>query len=386
MSIIMRTLAVMVFVALASATDGGESFEDAFAPETELIMTTADANEVSDLMTAVKKLREHAPPHLTEHMRLVSKHAKALQLSQDSDRDYDDKAKAYTHNFEAASRAIKAALSTLRKELQTGHNHDVGILKSSKASASSTLTSGQASAANKVKGLKHEGCPTKRAEEKADEDKKKAKRARDDEKNKKICPLNTTWDDMDIHKSVPKYGAELRNAWDKARARWVSRDNAYKAAIKAHETSIVKHEEKIAAFKTATKLEARATNDRCNNAHKEYEALKKDVQSNVNTRKQVDISAKVVQCYVDHMTDNAKAKACADKARKSDVSIWNIDGGKLSSCASTASLEDAFGPLSWTATKKNCAAKVAKSEEEVETRESKKEDDEEETLLEELEF
>merc|ERR1711977_370225 len=239
-------------------------------------------------MTAVKKLREHAPPHLTEHMRLVSKHAKALQLSQDSDRDYDDKAKAYTHNFEAASRAIKAALSTLRKELQTGHNHDVGILKSSKASASSTLTSGQASAANKVKGLKHEGCPTKRAEEKADEDKKKAKRARDDEKNKKICPLNTTWDDMDIHKSVPKYGAELRNAWD--------------------------------------------------------------------------------------------------KARKSDVSIWNIDGGKLSSCASTASLEDAFGPLSWTATKKNCAAKVAKSEEEVETRESKKEDDEEETLLEELEF
>merc|ERR1711977_572693 len=285
-------------------------------------------------MTAVKKLREHAPPHLTEHMRLVSKHAKALQLSQDSDRDYDDKAKAYTHNFEAASRAIKAALSTLRKELQTGHNHDVGILKYSKASASSTLTSGQASAANKVKGLKHEGCPTKRAEEKADEDKKKAKRARDDEKNKKICPLNTTWDDMDIHKSVPKYGAELRNAWDKARARWVSRDNAYKAAIKAHETSIVKHEEKIAAFKTA----------------------------------------------------NAKAKACADKARKSDVSIWNIDGGKLSSCASTASLEDAFGPLSWTATKKNCAAKVAKSEEEVETRESKKEDDEEETLLEELEF
>merc|ERR1711990_191645 len=310
-------------------------------------------------MTAVKKLREHAPPHLTEHMRLVSKHAKALQLSQDSDRDYDDKAKAYTHNFEAASRAIKAALSTLRKELQTGHNHDVGILKSSKASASSTLTSGQASAANKVKGLKHEGCPTKRAEEKADED----------EKNKKICPLNTTWDDMDIHKSVPKYGAELRNAWDKARARWVSRDNAYKAAIKAHETSIVKHEEKIAAFKTATKLEARATNDRCN-----------------NTRKQVDISAKVVQCYVDHMTDNSKAKACADKDRKSDVSIWNIDGGKLSSCASTASLEDAFGPLSWTATKKNCAAKVAKSEEEVETRESKKEDDEEETLLQELEF
>merc|ERR1711881_464535 len=236
-------------------------------------------------MTAVKKLREHAPPHLTEHMRLVSKHAKALQLSQDSDRDYVDKAKAYPHNFEAASRAIKAALSTLRKELQTGHNHDVGILKSSKASA-----------ANKVKGLKHEGCPTKRAEEKADEDKKKAKRARDDEKNKKICPLNTTWDDMDIHKSVPKYGAELRNAWDKARARWVSRDNAYKAAIKAHETSIVKHEEKISAFKTATKLEARATNDR---------------------------------------SDNAKAKACADKARKSDVSIWNIDGGKLSSCAST---------------------------------------------------
>merc|ERR1712230_199872 len=308
-------------------------------------------------MTAVKKLREHAPPHLTEHMRLVSKHAKALQLSQDSDRDYDDKAKAYTHNFEAASRAIKAALSTLRKELQTGHNHDVKVLKSSKASASSTLSSGASSAKNKVKGLKHEGCPTKRAEEKADEDKKAAKRARDDVKNKKICPLSTTWDDMDIHKSVPKYGAELRNAWDKARALWVKKDNEYKAATKAHETSIVKHEEKMAAFKTALKLEARATNDRCNNAHTEYEALKKDVQSNVATRKQVDISAKVVQCYVDHMTDNSAAKACADKARKADVSIWNIDGGKLSKCDSTATLENAFGPASWTATKANCAKK-----------------------------
>merc|ERR1712072_618107 len=104
-------------------------------------------------MTAVKKLSEHAPPHLTEHMRLVSKHAKALQLSQDSDRDYDDKAKAYTHNFEAASRAIKAALSTLRKELQTGHNHDVGILQSNVNTRKQVDIS-------------------KRAEEKADEDKK----------------------------------------------------------------------------------------------------------------------------------------------------------------------------------------------------------------------
>merc|ERR1711970_618636 len=291
-------------------------------------------------MSAVNKLRQNAPAHLNAHMDLVSKHAKAMVLAQeDSEEDSEDtKAKSYTHDFETASKAIKAALTMLRKELQSGHNHDVDVLKRQKSSAGNTLSSGVEGAKNKVKSLKHAGCPTKRAEEKADEDKAKAKRHRDDVKNKKICPLGTTWDDMDIHKTVPKYGAELRSAWDKARAEWVSK----------------------------------------------YNALNRDVQSNVGTRKQVDISSKVVECYVKHMTNNAAAKTCADRARRADVSIWNIDGGKLNDCESKAHLENAFGPKSWTATKKNCApAKVAPKKKVVK---EAKEDEDDESLLEELEF
>merc|ERR1711998_197402 len=354
MSIIMRTLAVIVFAATV-ATISGESFEEAFnAPEMEL-MQAPEMNEVSDLMSAVTKLRAHAPQHLAEHVAVVTKHAKTIQLSQDAD------------EIEKACKSIKAALDTLRGELRTGHNHDVKLLKDTKSTASTGLSNTRDNNKNKVKKLKHEGCPTKRSEERADSDKKAAKKARDDVKNKKICPLGTTWDDMDIHKSVPKYGTELRGAWDKARADWVKKNNAYVAATKAHNNAIVVHEQKMAAFKTAMKLEAKSTHDQCQSAHNEYNALKKDVQANVETRKQVDISAKVVQCYVDNMTNNAGAKACADKARKADVSMWNIDGGSLTTCESTSSLENAFGPPSWTATASNCAKKEVTKE--VETKE-----------------
>merc|ERR1712070_1283131 len=354
MSIIMRTLAVIVFAATV-ATISAETFEEAFsAPEMEL-MQAPEMNEVSDLMSAVTKLRAHAPQHLAEHVAVVTKHAKTIQLSQDADEM--EKASAYSHDFEKASKSIKAALDTLRGELRTGHNHDVKLLKDTKSTASTGLSNTKDNNKNKVKKLKHEGCPTKRSDKKAD------KKARDDVKNKKMCPLGTTWDDMDIHKSVPKYGSELRSAWDKARAEWVSKNNAYNAAVKAHEAAIIYHEQKMAAFKTAMKLEAKSTHDQCKSAHSEYNSLKRDVQANVETRKQVDISAKVVQCYVDNMTNNAGAKACADKARKADVSMWNIDGGSLTACESTSSLENAFGPPSWTATKDNCAKKVVTTKE-----------------------
>merc|ERR1712139_328439 len=254
------------------------------APEMEL-MQAPEMNEVSDLMSAVTKLRAHAPQHLAEHVAVVTKHAKTIQLSQDADEM--EKASAYSHDFEKAGKSIKAALDTLRGELRTGHNHDVKLLKDTKSTASTGLSSTKENNRNKVKKLKHEGCPTKRAEEQADSDKKAAKKARDDVKSKKICPLGTTWDDMDIHKSVPKYGTELRGAWDKARAVWVKKNNAYVAATKAHNNAIVVHEQKMAAFKTAMKLEARSTHDQCQSAHNEYNALKKDVQANVETRKQV---------------------------------------------------------------------------------------------------
>merc|ERR1712093_344159 len=96
-----NSFAVILIVAAAHATDGGESFEDAFAPETELMQAPME-NEVSDLMSAVNKLRQNAPAHLNAHMDLVSKHAKAMVLAQeDSEEDSEDtKAKSYTHDFE----------------------------------------------------------------------------------------------------------------------------------------------------------------------------------------------------------------------------------------------------------------------------------------------
>merc|ERR1719305_1101967 len=67
-------------------------------------------------MSAVNKLRQNAPAHLNAHMDLVSKHAKAMVLAQEDSEEA--KAKSYTHDFETASKAIKAALTMLRKELQ----------------------------------------------------------------------------------------------------------------------------------------------------------------------------------------------------------------------------------------------------------------------------
>lgn len=82
--------------------------------------------------------------------------------------------------------------------------------------------------------------------------------------------------------------------------------------------------------------------------------LKKDVQSNVKSRKAVYISVLVVKCYVDHLGNKAAAKRCADKARKANTSQWDINGGSLAPCVSVASLKNSFGPLDWKPSRKNC--------------------------------
>merc|ERR1712093_691019 len=314
------------------------------APEVELLTTES---QVTSLMDAVKHLRAHTPARYAHHVATVSKHAMAAIES--------SKTKAYVHNFRSTQAAIRAALKTLNDELLAGHKHDESVLRNAKASHVNAVSGTVSGAKSKVKSYKHKGCPTKRNEENANEKKMKAKAKRDNLGKGKICPLNTTWGDMDVEKAVPKYGSELRNAWDKKRAEWLKHHNAYTAAASVHTRASTKHDKVMASFRTASNLEASNAKKACDNANAEFETLKRDVASNVATRKQVHISSLVVKCYVDNMTSNSAAKVCADRARKANVSIWNINGGSLAACSSKAAYANSFGPSGWRATKDNCA-------------------------------
>merc|ERR1711937_297138 len=209
----------------------------------------------------------------------------------------DKKAAAYTHNFDASKAAIKAALKALTNQLNDGHRQD-------------------------------KACPTKREEMEADAAKADAKKKMQNVGKGKVCDsLGSTWGDMDVDKATPKYGDELRNKWDKKRGE----------------------------FKTALELEARNAVNACNQAHKEYNALKKEVASNVAARKQVFIATLVVTCYVDNLTDNGAAKTCADKKRGADTNQWNINPANLTPCNSNAELTNEFGPANWLSTSGRCS-------------------------------
>jgi len=338
-------------------------------PEVELLTSES---KVQSLMDAVKHLHAHTPARYAHHVATVTKHAMAAIES--------SKTKAYVHNFRSTQAAIRAALKTLNDELLAGHKHDEAVLKNAKRRHGVSVSSTVGAAKNKVKGYKHKGCPTKRSEENANEKKMKAKKKRDDLGKGKICPLRTTWGDMDVEKAVPKYGSELRNAWDKKRAEWLRHHNAYLSATRVHSSAKTKHDKVMASFRTALNLEASNAKKACDNANAEFETLKRDVASNVATRKQVHISSLVVKCYVDNMTSNSAAKVCADRARKANVSIWNINGGSLAACSSKAAYANSFGPSGWRATKDNCAphrAEVSQKERAKKEKANKKKEKEE---------
>merc|ERR1711998_516502 len=102
-----------------------------------------------------------------------------------------------------------------------------------------------------------------RDEEAADEAKKSAKKVVDGIKGRKICPLSSTWGDMDVEKSVPKFGTELRNKWDKTRAEYSKAKAAYDSAVKAHQDATNKYNTAMAAFKTALTVEANNVHTAC---------------------------------------------------------------------------------------------------------------------------
>merc|ERR1711981_94200 len=101
----------------------------------------------------------------------------------------------------------------------------------------------------KTDGIRNKACPTKRKEMEADVKKKNAKTAMQNVAAGKICTgLSTNWGDMDIDKDTPKYGTELRNGWDKARARYVAAKTAWEQATKDHNAALAAHNTAMAAF------------------------------------------------------------------------------------------------------------------------------------------
>merc|ERR1711939_774029 len=91
----------------------------------------------------------------------------------------------------------------------------------------------------------------------ADVKKKNAKTSMQNVAAGKICKgLGTNWGDMDIDKDTPKYGTELRNGWDKARARYVAAKTAWEQATKEHNAALA--------------VEVANADTACKTAHSEY--------------------------------------------------------------------------------------------------------------------
>merc|ERR1712057_150017 len=302
--------AVYIAIAFAAVAFASEKFD---FEETELVQISDEEN----LLSVVHDMRGVAPKHLQEHIKVVAHHAELLQ---------DEKAKAYAHNFSESQAAIRAAIKSLNDELKAGHDHDVAALASAKASGNKVITEADAAAKKKMDGIA----------------------------NGNICELSTTWGDMDIDKSVAKYGTALRNKWDTVRSKFVKAREEHALASKDHADAVSDHERSMAGFTTALGIESQNVVDSCNAAHKEYNNLCKDIQSNVRTRKQTYIAGLVIQCYVDNITSNAGAKTCADKARTADTKKWDFNCGSLTACASKAANSNRYGPADWVATSANC--------------------------------
>merc|ERR1712054_166261 len=332
---IMKTCVILAIVAVAFSAD---SFSEDFSDEISFIQD----EPAETLASAVHELRSAAPELLQAHVDHIAKHAELIQSHSMS-----SKAKAYAHNFAASQRAIKAALKSLNDQLAAGHSHDKNALNTARANAGTLLANVKSKSKAAVNNYRGKACPSKRAEESANAKKAAAKSKLDKEKNTKICTLATTWGDMDIDKSTPKFGSALRNGWDQARSKWLKAKAAWDAAVKAHNTA-------MASFTTAVKIEATNTVNQCNNGHKEYNILKNEVASNVRTRKATFIATLVIACYIDNVASNSAAKACADKQRKASVSQWNITPAALAACSSSASLQHTYGPLSWQPTAAAC--------------------------------
>jgi hypothetical protein len=328
---------VLLLLVVAAFASAEKSLYEESAPSME--------GTEENLLSVVKELRQATAGTQHEPAALrIEDHANLIQ-----------KAKAYKHSF-GARNALRAAIRALVSELNSGHNHDRNALNNERNAGHNAIRN----ASNRGKGVtrkyREKACPTKKAMVEAEAARNSAKNALNSIKRRKVCNLNTSWFDMNIKGAAPKFGGELRNKWDKARADYLRKLSKYNAAVRAYNKAAREHAGAMSAFKATVKAEASNAHAACRNAHKAYELLKKDVASNVRTRKQVYIASKVITCYIDNLKNNGGAKNCADRARRANTSRWNISAPKMNACLSKVALQAQLGPLSWRPSKRNCHA------------------------------
>jgi hypothetical protein len=328
---------VLLLLVVAAFASAEKSLYEESAPSME--------GTEENLLSVVKELRQATAGTQHEPAALrIEDHANLIQ-----------KAKAYKHSF-GARNALRAAIRALVSELNSGHNHDRNALNNERNAGHNAIRN----ASNRGKGVtrkyREKACPTKKAMVEAEAARNSAKNALNSIKRRKVCNLNTSWFDMNIKGAAPKFGGELRNKWDKARADYLRKLSKYNAAVRAYNKAAREHAGAMSAFKATVKAEASNAHAACRNSHKAYELLKKDVASNVRTRKQVYIASKVITCYIDNLKNNGGAKNCADRARRANTSRWNISAPKMNACLSKVALQAQLGPLSWRPSKRNCHA------------------------------
>merc|ERR1712096_542836 len=264
--------------------------------------------------------------------------------------------KAYKHSF-GARNALRAAIRALVSELNAGHNHDRNALNRERNAGHRAISAALGRGKNTTRRYREKACPTKKAQVEAEAARNAAKNRMNAIKRRKVCNLSTSWFDMNIKGAAPKFGGELRNKWDKARADYLRKLAAYNAAVRKYNKAAREHAGAMAAFRATVKAEASNAHAACRNAHKAYNLLARDVASNVRTRKQVYIASKVITSYIDNLSNNGGAKGCADRARRANTSRWNINASKMNACNSKVALQAQIGPLSWRPSKRNCHAK-----------------------------
>merc|ERR1712070_496005 len=199
------------------------------------------------LTSAVSFLQNVAPTTVKYHVARVAKHAELLQ---------GFKAKAYAHNFESSRAAIKAALNSLNAELNNGHNHDKNALSKEKTRLNGSTSDARTKGKTAVHSYRAKVCPQKRAEEVAVAKEAAALTKLNKVKADKVCEpaLGATWSDMDVEKTTPKFGTELRNSWDKARNRWVLAKAEHDKASKEAKEAKQRREKAMASFTTSLSL------------------------------------------------------------------------------------------------------------------------------------
>merc|ERR1711966_184778 len=323
--------------------------QDTTMPEDEYAMESMPSSE-ENLLSVAKQLHATVPTLLQEHTAIIAKHAAMIQ---------SNRAKAYAHNFKNSKKAIKSALKSLTDQLYAGHKHDKKAIGGARHFGNGVISKAERSGKSKTATYRQKACPTKRLELEAKARMNAEAQNMKNIGNGKICKhiKGHTMGAMDVDKATPAYGTKLRNAWDRARARYISATKKHAAAAKKYRSAKANYDRAMASFKAALNIEASHAHRACKNAHTEYNALVKDVQSNVNSRKQVWISSLVVMCYIDNLTSNAAAKRCADKKRRTSTARWNIHTPRLAACKNKATLIKNFGPANWLPSSRTCHMK-----------------------------